>query len=115
MIHSEVQKRLQDLIITLEQGCQIYDTSKGNYFHFVKFKNEKLYFDIPNHKKPEQPTLKSIRLSYVLDVLNVLEEKRVFERRESEYKDCRFTAIFAFLKLVLKEKVTKKRGKMVLV
>lgn len=105
---------LKESIRSLDLGCEIYKTSNDYYFHYRKFKNERLYFDIPNHRKPKQPSVKSVPISYVMKVLYLLEEKREFARKESEYKDCRYAAIYAFAKLVFKEKLIKQRGKILL-
>lgn len=105
---------LIELIKNLEPGCVIYKTSKGNVYHFIKFKNDKLYFDIPNNKKPKQPSVKSIPISYLVMVFNLLEQKREFARKASEFKDCRYTTIGAFAKLLFKEKLIVQRGKILL-
>jgi hypothetical protein len=72
----------------LPVGSCIHKTKKGNKFKIVEFKNEKVFFSIPNHKQPGKFYKKSISI----ELISKIYEKPNFDFKYFDYKDCRRSA-----------------------
>jgi hypothetical protein len=78
----------------LPVGTCIHKTSKGNVFKIVEFKNEKVFFSIPNHQQPGKFYKKSISIERISEIY----EKPNYDFKSFEYKDCRNSATKGLIK-----------------
>lgn len=69
-------------------GTCIHKTRKGNKFKIVEFKNEKIFFSIPNNQQPGNIYRKSISIQLIIEIY----EKTAFDFKDFQYKDCRKSA-----------------------
>lgn len=72
----------------LPVGSCIHETKKGNKFKIVEFKNEKIFFSIPNNQQPGKFYRKSISIQLIIEIY----ENSVFDFKDFQYKDCRKSA-----------------------
>ncbi len=72
----------------LPVGSCIHETKKGNKFKIVEFKNEKIFFSIPNNQQPGKFYRKSISIQLII----VIYEMSTFDFKDFQYKDCRKSA-----------------------
>ena len=72
----------------LPVGSCIHKTRKGNKFKIVEFKNEKIFFSIPNNQQPGKFYRKSISIQLII----VIYEMSTFDFKDFQYKDCRKSA-----------------------
>ena len=72
----------------LPVGSCIHETKKGNKFKIVEFKNEKIFFSIPNTQQPGKFYRKSISIQLILEIY----ANSVFDFKDFQYKDCRKSA-----------------------
>jgi hypothetical protein len=72
----------------LPVGSCIHKTRKGNKFKIVEFKNEKIFFSIPNNQQPGKFYRKSIPIQLIIEIY----ENSVFDFIDFHYKDCRKSA-----------------------
>lgn len=73
----------------LPVGTCVYKTRKGNKFKIVEFKNEKIFFSIPNNKEVGEFYRKSISIQLIIEIY----EKPDFDFKDFQYKDCRKSAL----------------------
>jgi hypothetical protein len=69
----------------LPVGTCIHKTRKGNKFKIVEFKNEKVFFSIPNNQYPGKIYRKSISIQLIIETY----ENTSYDFKEFQYKDCR--------------------------
>jgi hypothetical protein len=69
-------------------GLVFSKTKKGNKFKIVEFKNEKIFFSIPNNQQPGKFYRKSISIPLIIEIY----ENPVFDFKDFQYKDCRKSA-----------------------
>jgi hypothetical protein len=72
----------------LPVGTCVHKTRKGNKFKIVEFKNEKIFFSIPNNKEVGEFYRKSISIQLIIEIY----EKPDFDFKDFQYKDCRKSA-----------------------
>lgn len=72
----------------LPVGSCIHKTKKGNSYKIVEFKNEKVFFSIPNHQQPGKFYKKSISIELISEVY----ENPNYDFKTFEYQDCRKSA-----------------------
>ena len=69
-------------------GTCIHETRRGNKFKIIEFKDEKVFFSIPNNKKLGKIYRKSISIQLIIEIY----EKPDFDFKDFQYKDCRKSA-----------------------
>jgi hypothetical protein len=72
----------------LPVGSCIHETRKGNKFKIIEFKNEKIFFSIPNNKELGKIYRKSISIQLIIEIY----EKPDFDFKDFQYTDCRKSA-----------------------
>jgi len=78
----------------LPVGTCIHKTNKGNSYKIVEFKNEKVFFSIPNHKQPGKFYKKPISIELISEIY----EKPNYDFKYFEHKDCRKSATRGLIK-----------------
>jgi len=86
-----------ELLSKIEKGTIIHTTNRGNKFHFVEFRDRKLFFSIPNHITPQNPNIKSISEEQFCSLLKKLIEKNTLTKEDFPFQDCRKSAFYGFL------------------
>ena len=77
----------------LPVGSCIHETKKGNKFKIVEFKNEKIFFSIPNNQQHGKFYRKSISIQLII----VIYEMSTFDFKDFQYKDCRKSATMGII------------------
>lgn len=72
----------------LPVGTCVHKTRKGNKFKIIEFKNEKIFFSVPNNKEVGEFYRKSISIQLIIEIY----EKPDFDFKDFQYKDCRKSA-----------------------
>ena len=72
----------------LQVGTCVHKTRKGNKFKIIEFKNEKIFFSIPNNQQPGKFYRKSISIQLIIEIY----EMSSFDFKDFQYKDCRKSA-----------------------
>ena len=72
----------------LPVGSCIHKTRKGNIFNIIEFKNEKVFFSIPNNQQPGKFYRKSISIELIVEIYEML----TIDFKEFQYNDCRRSA-----------------------
>ena len=72
----------------LPVGSCIHKTRKGNIFNIIEFKNEKVFFSIPNNQQPGKFYRKSISIELIVEIY----EMSTIDFKEFQYNDCRRSA-----------------------
>lgn len=98
-------KELSVLIEKLRPKSIIHITRKSNYYHFIEYRNQKLFFDIPNHKSPNTPYKKSIPGDTFCKLINKLEKKSILINKDFPFNDCRKAAFYGFVNILYDKKV----------
>jgi hypothetical protein len=106
---------LDELLAKLRNKQVIYSSSVGNNYHFVKYSNQRLYFDIPNHNNPKLPNIKSLTKEQFFILLKELKNKKYLITSDFPFKDCRICAFFGFINILYPNTYSKTQGKISLI
>lgn len=90
-------KSLFELLKTIKKDTIIHVTNRNNEFRFVEFRDNKLFFSIPNHITPQKPNIKSISEVQFCNLLEKLIEKKSLTKKDFPFQDCRKSAFYGFL------------------
>ena len=102
---NEYCKEILNLKKILKEGSIIHFTNRGNSFRFIEFKNEKLFFSIPNHNDSKSPYIKSISEEQFCKLLNKIIQKKILNKEDFPFHDCRKSAFYGFLHYLLASKL----------
>ena len=69
-------------------GTCIHATRKGSKYKIVEYKDDKIFFSIPNYKFFGKYYKKSIAIELIIDIY----KSKEFDFKELSYKDCRRSA-----------------------
>ena len=107
-------KKIEELLHKLEPHVIIYTTNKGNNYHFIEYRNNRLYFDIPNHKHPVSPYKKAITEQQFCGLLNKLQTNKILISEDFPFQDCRKAAFYGFVNILCPNKAIKARGQIMI-
>jgi len=69
-------------------GKCIHKTRNENCFFITEYKNEKVFFSIPNNKDNLKPYTKSVSIQLIIEIFN----SKNYDFKFFPYKDCRKSA-----------------------
>lgn len=104
-------KELVELLKILTPNMVIYKSKNNNKYHFKEYKNERIYFDIPNHITPKNPNIKSITVEQFCKLLLELLEKKFLITNDFPFKDCRIAGFYGFINILYPDRFIKSHGK----
>lgn len=105
MISKNYCKEIFDILKILNPGTTIHTTNRGNSFHFIEFRDGKLFFSIPNHKTPQNPNIKSITEVQFCILLEILIKNKTLIKEDFPFQDCRKAAFYGFVNQILISKL----------
>jgi predicted ribosome quality control (RQC) complex YloA/Tae2 family protein len=106
-------EELKKLLEILKLNKEIYISGRENIYHFREYKDNKLFFYIPNRSNSEKPYSKSITVEQFCELLRKLLEKGRLITADFPFKDCRVSAFYGFVNLLYPNQYIKERGKIV--
>ena len=102
-------KELDELLKKLRPRRIIYTSNRGNNYHFIEFRNGKLFFDIPNHVEPINPRKKLISKEQFCRLLKELIENKILLNENLPFKDCRKAGFYGFVNQLYPNQYIKNR------
>lgn len=111
-----MEKQCEELIRLLEiiePNEKIYISREGGIYRFREYKNNKLFFFIPNRTTPNNPYPKSITAEQFCKLLHKLLQKKILYTSDFPFKDCRIGAFYGFINLLYPNQYRKLRGKII--
>ena len=100
-------KELDELLKKLKPRTVIYVSNRGNKYHFIEFRNGKLFFDIPNHINSIRPYVKSITEEQFCELLKKLIKIKILIKEDFPFQDCRKAAFYGFVNQLYPNQYTK--------
>ncbi len=101
---------LNILLKKLSSKKKIYKSRDDNHYHFLYYKNSRLYFDIPNHGNLKKKYVKSITDYQFCKLHKELFKKKVLYTSDFPFKDCRIGAFYGFIDILYPKMFEKKHG-----
>jgi hypothetical protein len=108
-------KQFEELIKKLKPQKIIHTSNRGFNFHFLEYKNNRLYFNIPNHVSPKNPNKKSITDKQFCQLIIMLNKQKILRTSNFPFQDCRVAAFRGFLNILNSKSYINSRGIITLV
>lgn len=95
----------------LKPNKVIYTSGRGNDYLFSEYRNERLFFHIPNRSHKNAPYTKSLTAEQFCELLKKLLKEKVLVTNDFPFKDCRISAFYGFINILYPKTFIKTHGR----